>query len=256
MEFHNFVLLAAGKGNRLNELTSQTPKPLLPVAGVPAIQRILKQLIKLKGKEIVVVTGYRDEEVSLFLQNEFGNQIKLVYNERFEDDTNILSVDLGVDALSKPDLGYTIIETDIILEPKGWDNFLSFQGAPFSAWATSGRYSEKLTGAAVEISYDGNVTKIVYAPEFNEHYKGWLKMLGILKVGLNEVEFDRELRKNAINERIDQYYLNPWLENLDHLPCRAIDLSDYFAGAFNDLVSYKQINQRYEELLSNNSQDD
>ena len=256
MEFHNFVLLAAGKGNRLNELTSQTPKPLLPVAGVPAIQRILNQLIKLKAKEVVVVTGYREEEVRFFLQNEFGNEIKLVYNERFEDDTNILSVDLGVDALSKPDLGYTIIETDIILEPKGWEHFLSFQGDPFSAWATFGRYSEKLTGAAVEVSCDGSVTKIVYAPEYEEDFKGWWKMLGVLKVGLHEVEFDRKLRKKAINDRIDQYYLNPWLENLDHLPCRAIDLSDYFAGAFNDLVSYKQINQRYEELLSINSKDD
>jgi NDP-sugar pyrophosphorylase family protein len=249
MKFHNFVLLAAGKGNRLNELTSQTPKPLLPVAGVPAIQRILNQLIKLKGREIVVVTGYRNEEISLFLQNEFGNEIKLVYNERFEDDTNILSVDLGVDALSKPDLGYTIIETDIILETKGWEHFLSFRGDSFSAWATVGCYSEKLTGAAVKVSNAGSVTKIVYAPEYDRDFEGWLKMLGILKVGFKEVEYDRELRKKAINNGIDQYYLNPWLENLDHLPCRTIDLSDYFGGAFNDLVSYKQINQGYEKLL-------
>ena len=74
-------------------------------------------------------------------------------------------------------------------------------------------------------------------------------MLGILKVGEKEVEHDRKYRKKAIMDRIDQYYLNPWLENLDHLPCRAIDLSDYFGGAFNDLFSYNQINQCYEELL-------
>jgi hypothetical protein len=63
------------------------------------------------------------------------------------------------------------------------------------------------------------------------------------------VELDRELRQKAIKNRIDQYYLKPWLENLNLLPCREIDLSEFFAGAFNDLDSYNKLNNDYNKFV-------
>jgi CTP:phosphocholine cytidylyltransferase-like protein len=246
---NNFILLAAGKGSRLEILTRLTPKPLLPVCGLPAIQNIIEPLIKLENPDIVVVTGYREKEVKQFIRNTYGNSIKLVFNEKYEVDTNILSVNLGVEALDNPKCGYSIIETDIILEPNGWKEFLSFRKSSFSAWATMGAYSKNLTGGAVEVSPDGEVKNIVYAPKYDKRFEGWKKMLGFLKVGINEVELDRELRQKAIKNRIDQYYLNPWLENLNLLPCGEIDLSGFFAGAFNDLDSYNKLNNDYNKFV-------
>ena len=54
------LLLGAGYATRLYPLTKDRPKPLLPVAGVPILQRICEQVLKVKGLEqIYVVTNHR-----------------------------------------------------------------------------------------------------------------------------------------------------------------------------------------------------
>jgi glucose-1-phosphate thymidylyltransferase len=54
------LLLGAGYATRLYPLTKDRPKPLLPVAGVPILERICEQVLKVKtiGK-IHVVTNHR-----------------------------------------------------------------------------------------------------------------------------------------------------------------------------------------------------
>lgn len=244
---HNFVLLAAGRGSRLSELTSETPKPLLPIGGVPALQRILDRLVTIKNKHIVVVTGYQHDKLKSFLTDQYGSEVNIVFNDRYEEDTNILSVDLGVDALPQPEKGYTIIETDIVLEPRGWDKLLSLHQQKSSAWVTFGYYCAELTGAAIKVDENFRVLEIVYASDYNEAYKNWSKMLGILKVGESEVNTDRFLRKVAIKETINQYYLMPWLENLTSLPCGVIDLSEFQAMSYNDLDSYRKTNEIFHQ---------
>lgn len=248
MNINNFVLLAAGRGSRLSELTSLTPKPLLPVCGVSALQRIIDKLILINRRDIVVVTGYQHDKLHSFLSAKYGGEVNIVYNELYDQDTNILSVDMGVDALKRPDQGYTIIETDIILEPAGWDKFFSLHERHSSAWATCGLYSRQLTGGAIKVDENSSVTKLVYAPEYQTAYKGWLKMLGILKVGRSEVLVDRALRKKAITKSLNQYYLMPWLENVGLLPCGVIDLSGFLVRSYNDLYSYNQTNELFSML--------
>lgn len=63
------VLLAAGRGTRLGDLTSSTPKPLLQVGGRPIVVRILDGLIAAGIREVTIVTGYLAE----VLERELGN---------------------------------------------------------------------------------------------------------------------------------------------------------------------------------------
>lgn len=54
------LLLGAGYATRLYPLTKDRPKPLLPVAGIPILQRICEQLFKVKGLDtIYLVTNHR-----------------------------------------------------------------------------------------------------------------------------------------------------------------------------------------------------
>lgn len=54
----NVLVLAGGYGTRLGQLTLNTPKPLLPVAGRPILSRIAERVRNIKGvKQLVVVTN-------------------------------------------------------------------------------------------------------------------------------------------------------------------------------------------------------
>ncbi|MEL0048999.1 MAG: sugar phosphate nucleotidyltransferase, partial [Gammaproteobacteria bacterium] len=63
------MILAAGKGTRLAPLTDTTPKPLLPVKGIPLILRIIEKL-RLAGVGEVVVNTYH-----------LGNQIEALLGD-------------------------------------------------------------------------------------------------------------------------------------------------------------------------------
>jgi dTDP-glucose pyrophosphorylase len=55
------VILAAGKGTRMRELTDECPKPMLMVQGKPILEHIVEGLKSAGIREIFLVTGYRGE---------------------------------------------------------------------------------------------------------------------------------------------------------------------------------------------------
>ena len=61
------LILAAGKGTRMWPLTDNTPKPLLPLCGVPIIKMQIDELKKVGVKNIYVLIGYQMKEISDFL---------------------------------------------------------------------------------------------------------------------------------------------------------------------------------------------
>ncbi len=72
------VIMAGGKGTRLRPLTEHTPKPLLPLAGVPCIRRILRHLYAHGIREAAITTGYLAEKLEKALGEE-AEGIALTY---------------------------------------------------------------------------------------------------------------------------------------------------------------------------------
>ena len=62
-EITTAVLLAAGRGKRLGELTADTPKPLLDIAGAPLISHIVDAFVGADLANFIVVTGYLSEQI-------------------------------------------------------------------------------------------------------------------------------------------------------------------------------------------------
>jgi len=57
------VILAAGEGTRLRPLTQNRPKALIPVANKPIIEHTILSLLEAGIRDIIVVVGYRKEQV-------------------------------------------------------------------------------------------------------------------------------------------------------------------------------------------------
>ncbi|MFA6511713.1 MAG: sugar phosphate nucleotidyltransferase [Patescibacteria group bacterium] len=62
------VIMAAGRGTRMKELTATTPKPLLPVEGRPFLLYALERLAAAGFTRVVVVTGHMREQFDVVLQ--------------------------------------------------------------------------------------------------------------------------------------------------------------------------------------------
>jgi glucose-1-phosphate thymidylyltransferase len=75
------VILAAGEGTRVRPLTKSRPKGLIPVANHPIIEYTIRALHQAGIREIIVVAGYRREQVTRFL-NELDPNIEVVVQQK------------------------------------------------------------------------------------------------------------------------------------------------------------------------------
>ena len=77
------VLLAAGRGTRMRDLTEALPKPMLEVRGKPVLQHIVEGLRDNGLTNLLIVVGWRAEVVREF----FGDGTKLGVSIQYETQT-------------------------------------------------------------------------------------------------------------------------------------------------------------------------
>ena len=78
------VILAAGEGQRLRPFTLTKPKVMLPIAGKPMLQYVIEALAQIGIRNIVLVVGYRKEQVFDYIGSgeQFGVSITYITQER------------------------------------------------------------------------------------------------------------------------------------------------------------------------------
>src|SRR2546421_13021031 len=57
------VILAAGKGTRMRELTDKLPKPMLKAQGKPILEHILNGIVGAGIRDVFIVSGFRAEAI-------------------------------------------------------------------------------------------------------------------------------------------------------------------------------------------------
>ncbi len=108
------VILAAGRGSRLREMTDNIPKPMVSVNGVTIISNLVEGLIEAGSKHIVVLTGYMAETLENHLQL-FSEKVKITFirNDIYDKTNNIYTLWLAEKYL---DAGFFLFEADIFCE--------------------------------------------------------------------------------------------------------------------------------------------
>jgi UDP-N-acetylglucosamine diphosphorylase / glucose-1-phosphate thymidylyltransferase / UDP-N-acetylgalactosamine diphosphorylase / glucosamine-1-phosphate N-acetyltransferase / galactosamine-1-phosphate N-acetyltransferase len=65
-KIHSAVVLAAGRGTRMRELTNDVPKPMINVRGKPVLQHIVEGLRDAGARRFLMIVGYHAETVRNF----------------------------------------------------------------------------------------------------------------------------------------------------------------------------------------------
>jgi len=106
------VIMAGGKGTRLDPFTKILPKPLIPIHNKPIIEHIMDRFYKNGFHEFILILNYKKEMIKMY----FGEN-KLPYNISFVEESDYCGTAGGL-SLLKNTLKQTFIVTncDTILE--------------------------------------------------------------------------------------------------------------------------------------------
>jgi CDP-L-myo-inositol myo-inositolphosphotransferase len=108
------LIIAAGKGSRLQ--AKGECKPLIPILGLPLIERVIRCAREAGVDEFFVVTGYKGQQVCAFLDSlskRLGIPITALANEDWEKE-NGLSVLRARECLNEP---FLLLMSDHLFDP-------------------------------------------------------------------------------------------------------------------------------------------
>ena len=109
------IILAAGMGKRLGELTRENTKCMVKVGGVSLIERALKILDKKGLSRIIIVAGYQRENLMSFVKTlDIHTPIQFIINDVYDKTNNIFSLSMAKDYLVSEDT--LLLESDLIFE--------------------------------------------------------------------------------------------------------------------------------------------
>jgi choline kinase len=109
------VILAAGSSTRLRPFTDFLPKGLLPVGGVPMLQRSIRHLLAVGIRDLVIVTGFEEEKLRTAVQGWFpGLPIEFVCNREYATTNNADSLLLARPAVDRTP--FLLLDSDIVYD--------------------------------------------------------------------------------------------------------------------------------------------
>lgn len=171
------LILAAGRGTRLAPLTDDKPKPMLPIAGTPMIERILTNIASQTPiREFVLITGYKAEAVESY----FGDGSKWGWSMSYVAQPVPRGVGDAVNC-GKAEVGnspFLMTYGDIMLDPSNYGSiFAKFQEEVADprpkAIVGLNWVEDPWAGAAVYLNADGAIERIQEKPPIGTATTHW-----------------------------------------------------------------------------------
>ena len=156
------IILAAGMGKRLKDLTQNNTKCMVKVNGVTLIDRMLHQIEKQHLSRIVIVVGYEGQKLIDYIATlDILTPIVYVNNPIYYKTNNIYSLALAKDWLCKEDS--ILFESDIIFEDSILEELVK---DPRETLALVDKYESWMDGTCVKLSDDDYIEAFVPGKKF------------------------------------------------------------------------------------------
>ena len=199
------VILAAGMGKRLKELTSEATKCMVKVNGVAIIDRMLGYLDKLGLSRIVVVVGYEGEKLRAYIDAlAVSTPITYVDNDIYYKTNNIYSLYLAKDYLLEEDT--LLLESDLVFEEAVLKKIAEH---PYPSLVLVDKFESWMDGTVVTLDEHDGIKAFVTKREFDfNKTDAYYKTVNIYK----------------FSRTFSQLYYVPFLE----IYCKAMGTNEYY----------------------------
>lgn len=166
------IILAAGMGRRLGELTDDNTKCMLEVNGTRLIHRTLDNLTEVGIKRVVLVVGYKAENVKRLIGDRYKD-IDIVYveNKIYDKTNNIYSLFLAREYLLERDS--LLLESDLIFESSVLRKIVE---NTYPNIALVDKYESWMDGTVVTLDEENKIEEFLTKDKFrysdiNRYYK-------------------------------------------------------------------------------------
>ena len=174
------IILAAGMGKRLKDLTKDNTKCMVKVNGITLIERMLKQIDSHNLNQIVMVVGYEGQKLKDYIAS-LGVRTPIVFidNPIYDKTNNIYSLFLAKEWLCKDDT--LLLESDLVFEDSVLDIILDDDRKTL---ALVDHYESWMDGTCVTINEDDGIESFVPNNVFKyNEVSSYYKTVNIYKFG-------------------------------------------------------------------------
>ena len=174
------VILAAGKGTRMRELTRELPKPMLPVQGRPILEHILEGLLNHGIHNVCIITGWHAEVV----EEHFGDGsrwgARITYARQVVQDGTGKAPEYARAFVGADD--FILTYGDILVRPETYGRILErFRSGPFAGVLTVTIGEDVTKGGLNFFDRDFCLTRLVEKPSAEQ--LAALRTEGLLQPG-------------------------------------------------------------------------
>ena len=172
------VILAAGKGTRMRELTQELPKPMLRVHGRPILEHIIEGVKSAGITEFFIVTGWRAEVIEEYFGAGRRLGVSIQYGRQVVQDGTGKAPELAINFVGHDD--FLLTYGDILVKPETYTEVLKrFREGPFAGVLTVTGSTDATTGGLMFFDKEFCLNRLVEKPSRVQVEQltrdGWIK---------------------------------------------------------------------------------
>jgi len=200
------IMLLAGRGSRLEELTDNKPKCLVQVNNTPILHRMLDELSYLDIKKVILVVGYLHEQIFDYVGHKWkGMHIEYILNKDWHKTNNVVSLYMG---LEKIETNFLLLEGDIIVSKEALKAFNDLNLLALD------KFRDYMDGTVVKLDENKRVEKFYLksTPGRPDDLTGLYKTVNIYSFDKNELAFAQAVNFGEISLKAVDFHNLKWAE--------------------------------------------